>query len=167
MVYRRVDGRIEPFKPTYFGTVSSGARLYLPLARYALQSLNLPHSPRERTLGAWLRIAQSPRILTDLDGIKPCADHHWPGLCLSTRTWYLGALRGFPQFDDLYLSFTSRARRSIQVMWSHVVRQRRGCEKPTLIQLKQRTQHPASSCWAKSSPVTDTMAHGRRRTTIS
>lgn len=39
-------------------TVSRGARLYIPLAWYALQSLYLLHKLK-KPLGAWLRIAQS------------------------------------------------------------------------------------------------------------
>ena len=43
------------------GLLSQGNRLYLPLSRPALQSLNLPlpANPRE----AWLRIVQSPALL--------------------------------------------------------------------------------------------------------
>lgn len=45
--------------------LSSGPRLSLPLARYALQSLNLPHSRNGcSTLGAWLRITQSQSLFT-------------------------------------------------------------------------------------------------------
>ena len=40
------------------GTVSRGTRLYIPLARRAFKSLNLPHTCRNVAgLGAWLRIA--------------------------------------------------------------------------------------------------------------
>lgn len=44
--------------------VSHWTRLYIPLARYALQSLNLPPFPNMfmsigKALGAWLRITHS------------------------------------------------------------------------------------------------------------
>lgn len=63
--------------------------------------------------GAVPRIALSASIFTDLDGIKPCDSQSCLRLSLSTRTWSLGALRAFSRFDDLYLSATSHARRSI------------------------------------------------------
>jgi hypothetical protein len=56
-------------QPTHSGTVSRGARLYIPLARYALQSLNLLLDSvgwltNQPVLGAWLRITQSSSIVT-------------------------------------------------------------------------------------------------------
>lgn len=48
--------------PTSPSLLSQGTRLYIPVARRALQSLSLPRD--FLVLGAWLRIAQSSRIFT-------------------------------------------------------------------------------------------------------
>ena len=76
---------------THTDTISRGARLSIPVSRRALQSLNLLHTLQE-DLGAWLRIAQSQRLL------PPCRKD---SIRLSLYRMVLWALRGFPQFDAL------------------------------------------------------------------
>ena len=53
---------LQNTKTTHINWVSSGARLYSPLAWRALQSLNL-HLPDLRKRDAWLRMTQSSRLL--------------------------------------------------------------------------------------------------------
>ena len=49
------------FIPTYLsGTVSRGARLYIPVARYALQSLNLPREEQPTYLSIYIYQVCSP-----------------------------------------------------------------------------------------------------------
>ena len=106
VVYWRGIARLDRTTglPTNSGTVSRGARLYIPLAWYALQSLNLPHTGQWMAgLGAWLRIAQSldtvtvPRWNRAMQNRRTLVHPLGPSLAyLSACTWWSRALRGSP-----------------------------------------------------------------------